>query len=68
MNRCLCFVFFIFILIFFCDIGFVFVAFVDNHKKIGDFKEKERERRESAVRMVSITVSCSIYVCVSLSA
>lgn len=30
---------------FFCGIGFVFVAFVDNHKKIGNFKEKEKEER-----------------------
>lgn len=29
----------------FCGIGFVFVAFVDNHKKIGNFKEKEKEER-----------------------
>lgn len=42
----LCFVFFFIISnIFFCGIGFVFVAFVDNHKKIGNFKEKEKEER-----------------------
>lgn len=47
MKRCLfCVLFFFFYFkYFFCGIGFVFVAFVDNHKKIGNFKEKEKEER-----------------------